>query len=93
MRDTERRYAQELLAAAQEGRAPSPEAQAYQDERATLEAVRPFHQIEACVHGLIESMDAGHLSGADARAHFDQIIQLHTETHLAKQKIEALKRR
>lgn len=92
MRDTEARFARELLTAAREKRAPSPEAQAYQDELDTLDAVRPFHKIEGVVHGLIESLAAGHTTAEDARAHFDQMIELYTATHFEKQRLEQARR-
>lgn len=92
MRDTEASFARELLAAAHEQRAPSPEAQAYQDELNTLDAVRPFHKIEGVVQGLIDSLAAGHTTGEDARAHFDCMMELYTETYFEKQRLEKAKR-
>jgi hypothetical protein len=93
VRDTEANFARELLAAAREHRAPNPEAQAYQDELDTLDAVRPFHKIEGVVHGLIDSLAAGHTTGEDARAHFDRMMELYTETHFEKQRLEQAKRK
>lgn len=93
MRDAELGFARELLAATREGRAPSPEAQAYQDDKDAMKAARPFHEIEACVHGLIDSLAAGQISPEDARAHFDGIMDLRTESYLAQQRREKIERR